>query len=180
MIVQPETLLRWHRDFFRFVWRHKSKTETKPGRPPLSDDDTARIKRLARENATWGAERIRGELMDGPAAARGDRIWRRTAVPGPRQRRQVWGVIQTRHLRDRGAEDIVSSAEGERLLRALHRQPAAGVSRPLHHPQRTLPVPDREGIRDLLQQRPAPPGDRAAHTLSARTTPVAARADSAC
>jgi transposase len=62
MIVQPETLLRWHRDFFRFVWRHKSKAEAKPGRPPLSDDDIARIKRLARENATWGAERIRGEL----------------------------------------------------------------------------------------------------------------------
>jgi hypothetical protein len=62
MIVQPETLLRWHRDFFRFVWRHKSKAKSKPGRPPLSDDDIARIKRLARENATWGAERIRGEL----------------------------------------------------------------------------------------------------------------------
>jgi hypothetical protein len=63
MIVQPETLLRWHRDVFRFVWRHKSKAESKPGRPPLSDDDIARIKRLARENATWGAERMRGELM---------------------------------------------------------------------------------------------------------------------
>jgi hypothetical protein len=59
MIVQPETLLRWHRDVFRFVWRHKSKAESKPGRPPLSDDDIPRIKRLARENATWGAERIR-------------------------------------------------------------------------------------------------------------------------
>jgi hypothetical protein len=42
MIVQPETLLRWHRDFFRFVWRHKSKAEANPGRPPLSDDDIAR------------------------------------------------------------------------------------------------------------------------------------------
>jgi hypothetical protein len=62
MIVQPETILRWHRDVFRFVWRRKSKAESKP-RPPLSDDDIARIKRMARENATWGAERIRGELM---------------------------------------------------------------------------------------------------------------------
>jgi hypothetical protein len=53
MIVQPATLLRWHRDVFRFVWRRKSKAESKPDRPPLSDDDIARIKRLARENATW-------------------------------------------------------------------------------------------------------------------------------
>jgi hypothetical protein len=70
MIVQPETLLRWHRDVFRFVWRRKSKAESKPGRPPLSDDDIARIKRLARENPTWGAERIR-EAIDGPTAACG-------------------------------------------------------------------------------------------------------------
>jgi hypothetical protein len=42
MIVQPETLLRWHRDVFRFVWRHKSKTESKPGGPPLSEEETAR------------------------------------------------------------------------------------------------------------------------------------------
>jgi hypothetical protein len=70
MIVQPETLLRWHRDVFRFVWRRKSKAEAKPGRPPLSDDDIARIKCLARENPTWGAERIR-EAIDGPTAACG-------------------------------------------------------------------------------------------------------------
>jgi hypothetical protein len=57
MIVQPETLLRWHRDFFRFVWRHKSKAEAKPGRPPLSDADIARIKgmslALALVTAVW-------------------------------------------------------------------------------------------------------------------------------
>jgi hypothetical protein len=47
MIVQPETLLRWHRDLFRFVWRRKSKAEAKPGRPPLSDDDIARIKGMS-------------------------------------------------------------------------------------------------------------------------------------
>jgi hypothetical protein len=47
MIVQPETLLRWHRDLFRFVWRRKSKAQSKPGRPPLSDDDIARIKGMS-------------------------------------------------------------------------------------------------------------------------------------
>jgi hypothetical protein len=57
MIVQPETLLRWLRDVFRFVWRGKSKAESKPGRPPLSDADIARIKgmslALALVTAVW-------------------------------------------------------------------------------------------------------------------------------
>ncbi|MGD1992926.1 MAG: hypothetical protein PVI59_07010 [Anaerolineae bacterium] len=62
-IVQPDTVLRWHRDFFRFVRKRKTKAQSKPGRAPLSDDDIARVRRMARENATWGAERIRRELM---------------------------------------------------------------------------------------------------------------------
>jgi transposase InsO family protein len=62
-IVQPDTVLRWHRDLFRWVWRHKSKPKKKPGRPPLTKDLVALIKRLAKENLRWGAERIRGELL---------------------------------------------------------------------------------------------------------------------
>jgi hypothetical protein len=38
LIVQPETLLRWHRELFRRIWRRKSRSEGKPGRPPLSGD----------------------------------------------------------------------------------------------------------------------------------------------
>jgi len=37
MIVQPETLLRWHRDLFRRVWRHKSRRKGKKGREPLAE-----------------------------------------------------------------------------------------------------------------------------------------------
>jgi hypothetical protein len=63
LIVQPDTVLRWHRDLFRWVWRRKSKPKKKPGRPPLTGEVVALIKRLAKENLTWGAERIRGELL---------------------------------------------------------------------------------------------------------------------
>jgi putative transposase len=48
VIVQPDTLLRWHRDLFRWVWRRKSKPEKKPGRPPLADEVIDLIKRMAR------------------------------------------------------------------------------------------------------------------------------------
>jgi putative transposase len=62
-IVQPDTVLRWHRDLFRWVWRRKSKPKKKPGRPPLTGEIVALIKRMAKENLRWGAERIRGELL---------------------------------------------------------------------------------------------------------------------
>jgi putative transposase len=63
LIVQPDTVLRWHRDIFRLIWRHKSKSDTNIGRPPISAEKIGLIRRLARENQLWGAERIRGELL---------------------------------------------------------------------------------------------------------------------
>jgi putative transposase len=63
IIVQPDTVLRWHRELFRRFWKRKSKPQQKQGRPPLPDDLVAQIKRMVKENLTWGAERIRGELL---------------------------------------------------------------------------------------------------------------------
>ena len=60
LLVQPETLLRWHRAGFRALWRRKSRPG--PGRPPLAAETIALIRRMAAENPLWGAERIRGEL----------------------------------------------------------------------------------------------------------------------
>lgn len=63
IIVQPDTVLRWHRDLFHWIWRRKSKPKKKPGRPSLTDTVITLIKQIAKENRTWGAERIRGELL---------------------------------------------------------------------------------------------------------------------
>ncbi len=59
VIVQPATLLRWHRQGFRLFWRWKSK----PGRPALPKDVQTLIRRMALENPTWGQERIANELL---------------------------------------------------------------------------------------------------------------------
>jgi putative transposase len=60
-IVQPDTLLRWHRDLFRPYWRYKSRKKNRKPRIPQEIIDL--IKQMARENRLWGAERIRGELL---------------------------------------------------------------------------------------------------------------------
>ena len=60
-IIQPDTLLRWHRDLFRLYWRRKSKAGNRQPRIPQETIDL--IKQMARENQFWGAEKIRGELL---------------------------------------------------------------------------------------------------------------------
>jgi transposase InsO family protein len=63
LIVKPETVLRWHRELFRWVWRRKAQSKRAIGRPRLPKEQVTLIRRLAKENLTWGAERIRGELL---------------------------------------------------------------------------------------------------------------------
>ena len=60
-IVQPETIVRWHRAGFRRYWRWKSRT--RGGRPQIEADLRALIRHMSMENPLWGAPRIHGELL---------------------------------------------------------------------------------------------------------------------
>src|SRR5713101_7386450 len=60
-IVQPETLVRWHRAGFRRYWRWKS--NPRGGRPRIEMELRALIRQMSTENQLWGAPRIHGELL---------------------------------------------------------------------------------------------------------------------
>jgi hypothetical protein len=60
-IVQPETLVRWHRAGFRRYWRWKS--NSRGGRPRIEIELRALIRQMSTENQLWGAPRIHGELL---------------------------------------------------------------------------------------------------------------------
>jgi putative transposase len=60
-VVQPETVIRWHRSAWRRYWTWKSRGRG-PGRPPVPREVQALIVQMAQENRTWGAVRIVGEL----------------------------------------------------------------------------------------------------------------------
>ena len=61
IIVQPETVIRWHGRGFRAYWRWKSRQVG--GRPRIDFEMRALIRRMSRENPLWGAPRIHGELL---------------------------------------------------------------------------------------------------------------------
>ncbi|MFI9599965.1 integrase core domain-containing protein [Streptomyces sp. NPDC052043] len=58
-LVTPGTLLTWHRRLLRWKWKQKP---VRIGRPPISEELSALILDLARENPIWGSTRIQGEL----------------------------------------------------------------------------------------------------------------------
>jgi putative transposase len=61
-IVQPETVVGWHRKGFRFYWRWKSRYRW-PGRPRVSKEVRDLIRQMSTTNPLWGAPRIHGELL---------------------------------------------------------------------------------------------------------------------
>jgi putative transposase len=62
VLVQPETVVRWHKEGFRRYWRWKSRPRW-PGRKKVPRDIRDLIRSMSRDNALWGAPRIHGELM---------------------------------------------------------------------------------------------------------------------
>jgi transposase InsO family protein len=60
-VVQPETILRWHRSGFKVFWRWKSRNRA--GRPKIDRGLRDLIQRMSKENRLWGASRIHGELL---------------------------------------------------------------------------------------------------------------------
>ena len=59
-IVQPATVIRWHRQGFRYYWRWKSRPR---GRPRIDTETRQLIRRMCLVNPLWGAPRIHGEFL---------------------------------------------------------------------------------------------------------------------
>lgn len=103
-VVQPETILRWHRKGWRLYWTWKSRTEL--GRPRLSSEVKELIGRISHENPLWGTERIRGELLKLGIAVSNRSIrryrWRKLRPVGS----QNWRTFLSNQLRGIWAADL--------------------------------------------------------------------------
>ena len=61
VIIEPETVIRWHRAGFRLFWRWKSRS--RGGRPKVALEIRQLIRAMSLANPLWGAPRIHGELL---------------------------------------------------------------------------------------------------------------------
>ena len=138
VIVQPDTVVRWHRTAWRRYWRWKSRGG-KRGRPRIGPELAELIRRMTRENPRWGHMRVLGELRklgfhsqpaDGPSLPEG-----RPARP-PVELAHVPGEPPTRDL-------------GVRLLHGAHALVPDALRLFLHRPRpQDRDVRERHGASD--------------------------------
>ena len=62
IVVKPETVVAWHRAGYRLFWRWRSRRPRRVGRPKVAEE-VRQLIRMKRENPSWGAPRIHGELL---------------------------------------------------------------------------------------------------------------------
>jgi putative transposase len=101
-LVQPATLLRWHRELVRRRWTYAHR---RPGRPPLAAQARQLVLRLAAENPSWGYKRIHGELV---------------GLGMPLSASSVWNVLRRHEIEPAPGRESVS-------WREFLRQQAAGI-----------------------------------------------------
>jgi transposase InsO family protein len=118
LIVQPETLLRWHRQGLRLYWRRKSRPRSAL-QPKVATETIALIRAMATANRLWGAERIRGELLKLEIRVAKTTVQRymRDARP-PRRAGQTWATFLRNHTSEIWACDFLPVTDG--LFRPLY------------------------------------------------------------
>ena len=97
LIVQPETVIAWHRKSFRLFWTWKVQHGL-PGCPRVSMEIRKLIRKMSRDNPLWGAPRIHGEPLklgiDIGETSVGKYIARRRKPPS-----QTWRTFLENHVK---------------------------------------------------------------------------------
>ncbi len=101
ILVRPETVIRWHRQGFRYFWGWKSR-----GRPCVSPELIRLIRRMSQENPLWGAPRICSELLLLGYDVAEATVARYMTQRGKRPPSQNWRTFLRNHLRHTAACDF--------------------------------------------------------------------------
>jgi putative transposase len=113
-MVQPETLLKWHRQLVAQKWDFSSRRHAKPARTPVSVEVEQLVVQFARENPSWGYDRIVGaranlgyHISDQTV---GNILQRQGLGPVPeRKRHTTWAAFIRRHTAVLWATDFFTA-----------------------------------------------------------------------
>jgi transposase InsO family protein len=116
-IVQPETIIRWHRAGFRLYWRWKARSSG--GRPKVPMEIRRLIREMSLANRLWGAPRIHGELLKLGIGVAQSTVAKYMARSG-RGRSRTWTTFLRNHAAGIAAMDfLVVPTVGFKLLFVL-------------------------------------------------------------
>ena len=107
-IVQPATVIGWHRRGFARWWAWKSR---RVGRPPLAPELVSLIEQMAVENQFWSRRRIASELAKLGYAVDKDTVAKYMPKPAQRPRNppsQTWKTFLRNHLAGTIAIDFLT------------------------------------------------------------------------
>jgi putative transposase len=96
VIVQPKTVVGWHRKGRRMYWRWKCRSK-RQGRPTISIETRDLIRKISRENPLWGAPRIHGELGKLGIEV-GETTVARYMIQYPKPPSQTWRIFIKNHM----------------------------------------------------------------------------------
>jgi hypothetical protein len=107
ILVEPETIVRWHRTGFKLYWTWLSRHRNRVGRKCVSKELRELIFRMVAENPTWGAPRIHGELkmLGYDISERTVLRWMRKAPRNP-ERVMRWATFLSNHREAIAAMDF--------------------------------------------------------------------------
>src|SRR3989441_5110782 len=102
IVVQPDTVVRWHRDWLRRRWTRRSRRRR---RPPIDQEIRALVREMATANPLWGAPRIHGELLTLGVQV-SERTVSRLLEPHTRPSPQTWKTFLSNHLASAASIDF--------------------------------------------------------------------------
>ena len=160
-IIEPETLVRWHRAGFRRYWRWKSRS--RGGRPQIDLELRMLIRQMSMENLLWGAPRIHGELLwlfDVTVTSRW-RLLQSTPRTSSHSNGLATRICLVSNSHD-GAAPLQTATLQARCARSKGLMPVAGLSPPdikgegVIEPLLTVRAQSRSnGLRTRPDQRPS-------------------------